>query len=246
MESKVWIIAHRGACAYAPENTLPAFNLAWKMGADGIEGDFRLTADGQVVCMHDATTERLADINLPIASTDYAQLRTVNIAHSFKPAPPPAHMPLLSEVIATVPRGKQLFIELKSGPQIAPTLIEVLQASQLSTDQIILFSFNTEVLRAIQALDTPYRTGLIINFDIAPTGQLTPTLEDSLRTAQQLGCAGLHIGAHHRLPKNIGEQTRAHGLRLHTWTVDTQELSQTMQSLGVQSITTNKPDTIRS
>ena len=245
MDSKVSIIAHRGAAADAPENTLPAFNLAWDMGADGIEGDFRLTADGQVVCMHDATTERLADINLPIETTDYSQLRTVNVAHAFSPDGPPAHIPLLSEVIATVPSGQQLFIELKSGPRIVPPLIEVLQACQRSTDQIILFSFNTEVLRAIQARDTPYRTGLIIDFDIAQTGQLTPTLEDSLRTAQQLGCAGLHVGANPRLPKNIGEQTCAHGLQLHTWTVDTHELSQTMQALGAQSITTNKPDFIR-
>jgi glycerophosphoryl diester phosphodiesterase len=245
MISKVSIIAHRGASADAPENTLPAFNLAWDMGAEGVEGDFRLTADGQVVCIHDATTERLAEINLPIESTDYAQLRTVNVAHAFNANGPPAHIPLLSEVIATVPRGKQLFIELKSGPQIVPPLIEVLKASRLSTDQIILFSFSTAVLRAIQALDTPYRTGLIIDFDIAANGQLTPTLEDSLQTAKQLGCAGLHIGANTKLPKNIGEQTRAQSLHLHTWTVDTHELSQTMQALGVQSITTNQPDTIR-
>jgi glycerophosphoryl diester phosphodiesterase len=244
MNSKVSIIAHRGASADAPENTLPAFNLAWDMGADGIEGDFRLTADGQVVCIHDATTERLAEINLPIESTDYAQLRTVFVANNYKANGPPAHIPLLCEFIATVPSGKKLFIELKSGPQIVPPLIEVLKASRLSTDQIILFSFSTAVLRAIQALDTPYRTGLIIDFDIAANGQLTPTLEDSLLTAKQLGCAGLHIGAHSRLPKNIGEQTRAHGLHLHTWTVDSRKLSQTMQAIGVQSITTNKPDSI--
>jgi glycerophosphoryl diester phosphodiesterase len=245
MNSKVWIIAHRGASADAPENTLPAFHLAWEMGADGIEGDFRLTADGKVVCIHDATTQRLADINLPVESTDYTQLRTVNIAHAFNPNSPPAHIPLLSEVIATVPRGKQLFIELKSGPKIVPSLIEVLQASQLTSDQITLFSFHTDVLQAIQARNTPYRTGLIIDFEIAADGQLTPTLEDSLQTARQLGCAGLHIGANKKLPKDIGEQTRAHDLQLHTWTVDTRELSQTMQALGVQSITTNKPDTIR-
>lgn len=246
MNSKVSIIAHRGASADAPENTLPAFNLAWEMQADGIEGDFRLTADGHVVCIHDATTERLAEINLPIKSTDYAQLRTVNVAHAFNPKGPPAHIPLLSEVIATVPSGKLLFIELKSGPLIVPPLIEALKASQLSTDQIILFSFKTEVLRAIQQLNTPYRTGLIIDFKIAPNGQLTPTLEDCLQTALQHGCAGLHISASAQLPKNIGKQTRAQNLHLHTWTVDTHELSQTMQALGAQSITTNKPDTIRS
>lgn len=245
MDSIVWIIAHRGASAYAPENTLPAFELAWEMGADGIEGDFRLTRDGQIVCIHDATTERLADQNLPVETSDYAQLRTLNVAHAFNPDGSPAHIPLLSEVIATVPNGKQLFIELKSGPKIVPPLIELLNKCPLSKDQIILFSFSTEVLRAIQAADASYRTGLIINFEIAPNGNLTPTLEDSLRSATQLGCKGLHIGANTRLPQHIGEHTRAHGLQLHTWTVDTPKLSRFMQTLGVQSITTNKPDTLR-
>ncbi len=54
------ITAHRGASHDAPENTLAAFRLAWERGADAIEGDFYLTADEQVVCIHDSTTERTA------------------------------------------------------------------------------------------------------------------------------------------------------------------------------------------
>lgn len=58
------IIAHRGASVNAPENTLAAFRLAWKKRADGIEGDFFLTANGEVVCIHDRTTKRTAGRNL--------------------------------------------------------------------------------------------------------------------------------------------------------------------------------------
>jgi glycerophosphoryl diester phosphodiesterase len=245
MDSKIWIIAHRGASADAPENTLPAFQLAWQMGVDGIEGDFHLTADAQVVCIHDATTKRLADIHLSVERSNYQQLRSANVAHAFNPKGPPVHIPLLSEVIATVPSGKQIFIELKSGPKIVHPLIEVLECSKLHPEQVILFSFNTTVLRTLQSLGCPYRTGLIIDFKIANNGRLTPTLDNSLCLAKQLGCAGIHIGAHPKLPTNIGEQARAHGLQLHTWTVDTHQLCQTMQALGVQSITTNKPETIQ-
>ena len=51
------IVAHRGASQHAPENTIPAFELAWKNGADAIEGDFQLTKDGHIVCIHDENTD---------------------------------------------------------------------------------------------------------------------------------------------------------------------------------------------
>ena len=58
------IVAHRGSSYEAPENTLPAFRLAWEQGADAIEGDFHLTKDGQIVCIHDRDTERVSHTNV--------------------------------------------------------------------------------------------------------------------------------------------------------------------------------------
>jgi glycerophosphoryl diester phosphodiesterase len=213
------------------------------MGADGIEGDFRLTADGQIVCIHDATTGRLAKVNLPVEACDYEQLRTINIAASFAPEEPAVRIPLLSEVLETVPHGKLIFIELKSGPAIVPPLLDLLAHCPLAHEQIILFSFNINVLKTIQSKHSPYPTGYIVDFAWDRNGQMSPSIENALDTAQQLGCAGLHIGADTRLPNTIGQQAQARGLRLHTWTVDTQTLYQTMKSCGVQSITTNQPDT---
>ena len=69
------IIAHRGASHDAPENTLAAFRLAWEQGADGVEGDYYLTKDGEVVCIHDATTGRTGDRDLKVASSTLAELR---------------------------------------------------------------------------------------------------------------------------------------------------------------------------
>jgi len=57
--SKPLIIAHRGASGEAPENTMDAFKLAWKLGADGIEGDFHLTRDGHIVAIHDKDTNKV-------------------------------------------------------------------------------------------------------------------------------------------------------------------------------------------
>jgi glycerophosphoryl diester phosphodiesterase len=245
MEHGVWIVAHRGASAYAPENTLNAFHLAWQMDADAIEGDFRLTADGQIVCIHDASTQRLAAENLPIETTNYARLRDVNIGHSFQGDSSAAHIPLLSEVLETVPSGKKFFIELKSGPRIVAPLIDALNASQLAAEQIILITFNADVLEAIQQVAPHYPTGLIVKFHTSLNGQLVPNLETTLGKAQQLGCSHLHVGAEPWLPHDLGVRTKAHGLQLHAWTVDTAELCHAMRQLGVQSITTNKPDAIR-
>ena len=65
------ITANRGASHDAPENTLAAFKLAWKQQADAIEGDFRLTADGKIVCIHDADTRRTCGVNLVVADTPF-------------------------------------------------------------------------------------------------------------------------------------------------------------------------------
>src|SRR5271170_7325637 len=76
------VIAHRGASYDAPENTLAAFRLAWQQGADGIEGDFYLTDDGEIVCLHDSDTGRTGDRKLSVGQSTLAQLRTVDVGVS--------------------------------------------------------------------------------------------------------------------------------------------------------------------
>lgn len=79
-----FILAHRGARAHAPENTLPAFNLALEQGADAIETDLRITRDRVIVCIHDATVDRTTDIaakpilycHQPSARTDLLSARS--------------------------------------------------------------------------------------------------------------------------------------------------------------------------
>ena len=75
------IVAHRGASHDAPENTLAAFRLAWEKDADAIEGDFYLTRDQQIVCLHDETTERTApgQTCLQVAESTREQLRTLDV-----------------------------------------------------------------------------------------------------------------------------------------------------------------------
>ncbi|HEY7614826.1 MAG TPA: glycerophosphodiester phosphodiesterase family protein, partial [Gemmatimonadales bacterium] len=80
------VIAHRGASAEAPENTLPAFEAATKGGADAFELDVRLTADGAPVVIHDATLDRTTDRMGPVRGLTLAELRSVDAGSRFAPA----------------------------------------------------------------------------------------------------------------------------------------------------------------
>jgi glycerophosphoryl diester phosphodiesterase len=109
------IIAHRGASHDAPENTLASFKLAWEQKADGIEGDFYLTKDGKIVCIHDKTTKRTSGqkVELDVAASTLAELRKVDVGAWKDPKYAGEKMPTLEEVLAIVPAGKVFFIEIK-------------------------------------------------------------------------------------------------------------------------------------
>ena len=76
---KPLVVAHRGASYDAPENTMPAFKLAWEQGADAIEGDFLLTKDGHIVCIHDRTTKRFCDQDLVVSKSTLKQLKALDV-----------------------------------------------------------------------------------------------------------------------------------------------------------------------
>ena len=92
------IVAHRGASDDAPENTLEAFRLAWSQNADAIEGDFRLTKDEQIVCIHDEDTSRTCDEKLIVAESTYAELSKLDASTYYKGDLAPQSIPLLSEI----------------------------------------------------------------------------------------------------------------------------------------------------
>src|SRR5919108_2173310 len=105
------IIAHRGASGSAPENTLAAFVLAVRQGADAFELDVRLTQDGEAVVIHDATLERTTDLAGPVRARTLAELRVADAGRWFTPdrgrtfphRGTGAHIPTLSEVLRAFP-----------------------------------------------------------------------------------------------------------------------------------------------
>src|SRR5687768_17865894 len=92
------IVAHRGASYDAPENTLAAFKLAWEEGADGIEGDFYLSVEGQVACIHATDTKRVAGKELVVSETSWKELSKLDVVSWKSSAYAGERMPLLTEV----------------------------------------------------------------------------------------------------------------------------------------------------
>jgi len=138
------IIAHRGASHDAPENTLAAFKLAIEQGADGFEADFYLGKDGHVVCLHDADTKRVAGKKLLAKEAPFEELRLLDVGSWKGPQWKGERMPTLEEVLAAVPEGKKIFIELKSSREVVGPMVKILAASKLSPEQVVVISFNAD------------------------------------------------------------------------------------------------------
>ena len=141
---------------------MPAFELAWEQGADAIEGDFRLTKDGHIVCIHDHTTRRTTEMNLVVADSTLDELRALDAGGWFAEEFTGAYIPTLTEVLATVPAGKKIYIEVKCGAEIIPALLEDVKQSGLSLDQIVVISFKPNMLKELKVAAADWNASLRI------------------------------------------------------------------------------------
>jgi glycerophosphoryl diester phosphodiesterase len=241
------VIAHRGASFDAPENTLAAFRLAWQQGADGIEGDFYLTSDGEIVCLHDSDTGRTGDKKMPVGQSTLEQLRTVDVGASKGEKFRGERIPTLTEVLAVVPAGKRIFLEVKCGPEILPALKRDLQRSRLTADQVAIISFHGSVIEAARKQLPEIRAYLLYSLPpVDPAKSIVFDPAPVLETLHAMNASGLDLSAAHgRVTKDEVAQLRSAGYEFHCWTVDNGPLALEYQALGVDSITTNRPALMR-
>ncbi|MFD2255121.1 glycerophosphodiester phosphodiesterase [Luteolibacter algae] len=238
------IIAHRGASAAAPENTMPAFEEAWRQGADGIEIDIRLTKDGEIVAIHDADTLRTCGVRKIIAESDWQQLENLMPGNPDKPSQPGTRIPRLSEILADLPPGKRLFIEVKCGVEIVETLAEHL-LGEAGLERFTIISFHQDVIRSFKELAPGIRANWITDFRLDPSGTLTPGPEMIIRTLKKISADGLSGEAHPILRADFGEKIITAGFDYHVWTVDDSATAGKFIAAGVSSLTTNLPGKLR-
>ena len=239
------IVAHRGASKHAPENTIPAFKLAWEQGADAIEGDFYLTKDGAIVCIHDKDTKRVAGVKKVVEDTTLEELRKLDAGSWFGEKWQGTVIPLISEVFATIPDGKKIYIEIKSGPEILPGLFEEVAKSGLKKNQVIVISFNKDVIRNFKSKDPGIKAFWLSDFKKDKfSGKTEPSLNEVIDVLRQTGADGFS-STHKLIDDSFIKAIQSKGFEYHVWTVDDPETARRFKRLGAKSITTNLPGYIR-
>ena len=240
------LIAHRGASREAPENTLAAFDLAWREGADGIEADFRLTRDGQVVCLHDASTGRTAGVDMAVAEASLDDLRRLDVGRWKGASWQGERIPTLEEVLSSLPFGKIFFIELKSGPEIIEPMRRILSESSIPVEQLRLLVFDAQLVARLKEQLSGMRVCLNVDFHWSlPTRSWSPSKAEIQTTLEQIRADGLSSQAHALLDAQFVAGLHNSGKEVHVWTVDSARSACHYLGLGVDSIMTNRPGWLR-
>ncbi len=238
------IVAHRGASRDAPENTIPAFKLAWKQGADAIEGDFHLTKDGHIVCIHDGNTENVANTNLVVGESTLAELRALDVGAHREEAFKGTGIPTIAEVFSTIPDQKTIYIEIKCGAEIIPALLEEIKKSELKREQIVVICFDKKIIQELKIKAPELKASWLSGFKKDESGKISPSLETVLTTLEQIKADGFSSTKDiidEAFVKSIIEK----GYEFHVWTVDDTTTARRFKKWGAKSITTNAPDYIK-
>jgi len=216
-------IAHRGASAYEPENTLRAFEEAIRLGADMIELDVRLSKDGELVVIHDDRLERTTDGFGFVGDKTLAELKTLDAGRGEK-------IPTLREVLDITKGRARLVIELKEEGTEEPALGLIRESG--SADEVIVVSFNLVILRKVKELSRDIRTGAIYFMSANP-----------IRMAKE--CSADAIAPYHDFVTKVSvKEAHENNLIVIPWTVDSKSRAEELIEMGVDGIVSNKPDLI--
>lgn len=238
------IVAHRGASAEAPENTLAALRLGYEQGAEYGECDVRLTRDGEVVLLHDEELRRTAGAAGHVGEFTLAELRGFEVGAWRGERWRGEKIPTLAEALALVARsrsvegvGRRLLIEIKSGPETVSAIAAALAASGCDPAATVLMSFDpgvtAEARRLLPRVERHWLTD-----ENAPVGELVARARSAGCTALNLDCA---------LPIDAAFVATAHaaGLEVFVWTVDDAAEARRLAFAGVDGLTTNRPGALR-
>jgi len=234
------IFAHRGACRAAPENTLPAFEAAAALGADGVELDVQYSSDGQLVVFHNPKLDETTDGSGRLTALTLEELRALDAGSFFSPEFAGTRIPLLDEVLDLL-RGRLLVnIEIKSLDRATIAIgVEVVQAVRAHTmqDQVVISSFNPMALRRAKKAGPEIECAIL----------LAPDLPGWTRSnlARRFGMAdGLHPEAP-MVDEAYMAAARRQGMPVRVWTVNDEDEMRRFAGLGVDAIITDVPDLLK-
>ena len=230
-------VAHRGASYLAPENTLASIRLAWELGADAAECDVMLSSDQQVLLFHDRNTKNLTGEGHVISETPWAvlsqlevKLRDTNLSKFEGEG-----IPLLADVLHTIPADRMLVIEIKTGPEILPFLKECID-QHWKSGKISFIAFDFECIKEAKIL-----------FPEVPSYYLSSFQGDVNKRFNAIVDAGLDgVDLRHAIiDQALVDRCKEAGLDIWCWTVNDPETARKMKALGVTAVTTDRPQWLK-
>jgi glycerophosphoryl diester phosphodiesterase len=219
----VIITGHRGSLGSEPENTLRSFRRAVADGCDEIELDLRVTADGELIVLHDATVDRTTNGSGPVAELTFDALRKLDAGLG-------ELVPTWEETVDAV--GVRIQAEVKAAEAV-PLLVESLQADPELAARTMMTSSSAEILLAVRRAMPSATTGLIFG--------RTPDVADvlALTRAAEAGCALCGIAG---LTVDGVAELHREGLDVTAWPVPDADVFARAVELGVEGVTTDYPE----
>ena len=217
------IIAHRGASGHAPENSLEAFRLAARLGADGVELDVHATSDGQIVVFHDGAIPGFG----PISETPVERVRQARLPNG-------EPIPLLSEVLAAIP-ASDIWIEVKGlEDRWDGSLLRVIDRA-LRPDRCAVHSFDHRLVARLGSRRPGLRRGVLsASYPLDPAAQLAGTGATALWQEW------------HLIDRALVESLHGVGAQVIAWTVNEPAGAAHLRSLGVDALCGNFPERLTS
>ena len=231
-------LAHRGASAYAPENTIPAFDLACEMGADAFELDVHLTKDGKAVVIHDDTIDRTGNGSGPVDGMTYEELLAYDFSNGMESFAG-VRIPLLEEVF-DLAYQKNIFVnvEIKEN-QIRdsyPILEKVLEIEKRCGmfGNVIYSSFNHYLLRELKSISGDIPAGILY----------LGGLVDVWDYAERLGVQAIHPHYICLGDRDLVSECHGRHIAVNAWTVNDEEDILAVVLSGADGIISNRPDVV--
>ena len=226
---KVLNIGHRGAKGHLPENTLASFRKALDLQVDGIELDVHLSADGEIIVIHDDTIDRTTNSKGFVNSLSLSELKSSRIENEFQ-------IPTLSEVFDFIDRKCFINIELK-GNATAKPVVEIIEGYVLKKkwnyNDFIVSAFDWNALQEVRQLNSKIRIGVLTATD----------LDLAIGFAEFINAYAIHP-YFHLLTAESATQIQRKGFKIFPWTVNEPEDLKKIKSLNVTGIITDFPDRI--